>query len=110
MVIDHILPRAKDGSSAIDNLCYACSWCNSYKWSKTVGIDPQTKVETPLYNPRMQNWNEHFYWSEDGLSVIGLTPIGRATVETLRMNNEYIVTSRRYWVEAGWHPPQTITH
>ena len=38
--------------------------------------------------------------------IIGLTAIGRATVETLKMNNEFIVPARRHWVEAGWHPPQ----
>ena len=39
--------------------------------------------------------------------IVGLTAIGRATVEALKMNNEFIVPARRHWVEAGWHPPQT---
>ena len=39
-------------------------------------------------------------------SIIGLTAIGRATVETLKTNNVFIVPARRHWVEAGWHPPQ----
>ena len=38
--------------------------------------------------------------------IIGLTVIGRTTIETLKMNNEFIVPARRHWVEAGWHPPQ----
>jgi hypothetical protein len=42
-----------------------------------------------------------------GVYIIGLTVIGRATVETLKMNNEFIVPARRHWVEAGWHPPQS---
>jgi hypothetical protein len=59
----------------------------------------------PLYNPRTQEWQEHFRWSNDGVTIIGITAIGRATVDVLKMNNEYIVTARRHWVEAGWHPP-----
>jgi hypothetical protein len=58
-----------------------------------------------LFNPRTQHWYEHFRWSEDGAYIIGLTAIGRATVETLKMNSAYIVPARRHWVEAGWHPP-----
>lgn len=34
-----------------------------------------------------------------------LTPVGRATVEALQLNNEFIMPARRHWVMAGWHPP-----
>jgi hypothetical protein len=40
------------------------------------------------------------------LRIIGLMPAGRATVEALKMNNDYIVPARRLWVMAGWHPPR----
>jgi len=43
-------------------------------------------------------WAEHFAWSPDGAVIIGRTPIGRAT-------NEFIVNTRRFWVEAGRWPP-----
>ncbi len=39
--------------------------------------------------------------------IIGLTPIGRATIFALQMNNLVAVTVRRNWIAAGWHPPQT---
>ena len=58
-----------------------------------------------LFNPRTQMWTEHFAWSPDGTLIIGLTPLGRATVVALRLNNEFIVVARRFWVEAGWWPP-----
>jgi hypothetical protein len=39
----------------------------------------------------------------------GRTPIGRATVEALRLNNEFIVIARQFWVEAGhWPPPDDL--
>jgi len=70
------------------------------------GIDPLFGVEAPLFNPRVEQWSEHFQWSSDGSQITGLTPAGRATVATLRLNNEYVVASRRQWVAAGWHPPK----
>ena len=37
--------------------------------------------------------------------ISGITSVGRATIEALQMNNEYVVEARRFWVFAGWHPP-----
>ena len=104
MHIEHIIPQVKGGSSEESNLWLACAWCNSFKGTQTEATDPQTGQQAPLFNPRQQNWFEHFTWSTDGLWIIGLTPIGRATVAALRLNNEYIIPARRYWVLAGWHP------
>jgi hypothetical protein len=60
----------------------------------------------PLFNPRTQNWFEHFRWSEDGLRIIGLTPSGRATVGALHLSDDpNALTVRSYWVRVGWHPP-----
>ena len=39
----------------------------------------------PLFHPRQHHWSEHFQWQ--GTVVVGLTPIGRATVELLAMND-----------------------
>jgi hypothetical protein len=59
-----------------------------------------------LFNPRKQRWHEHFQWSLDATKIIGLTPEGRVTVETLQMNNEYVLAARHFWMIAGWHPPE----
>jgi len=106
MHVEHIMPLAHGGTSDESNLWLACGWCNSYKGAKTHGIDPLTGVEAPLFSPRKQQWSEHFLWSTNGSEIVGLTAIGRATVRALRLNNEYIVASRRQWVAAGWHPPK----
>jgi hypothetical protein len=125
MHVEHIIPLARGGRSDESNLCLArcmsnisfplpvvaaqtkaiCAWCNSYKWAQTHGVDPETHVEVPLFNPRTQQWHDHFCWSENGVYIIGLTAIGRATVDTLKMNNVCILPASRHWVEAGWHPP-----
>ena len=62
------------------------AWCNSYKWVQTHGFDPETRTEVPLFHPRTQPWHEHFRWSDNGVYIMGLTVIGRATVETLKMH------------------------
>lgn len=105
MQIDHIIPEAADGTSDTDNLWLACSTCNSHKAAKVSATDPQSGEIAPLFNPRLQNWADHFHWTDDGVRIVGLTPTGRATVEALRMNNIQILKSRFLWAGAGWHPP-----
>jgi hypothetical protein len=105
--VDHIKPRILGGSNTLENLCLACELCNQYKRAQTHSIDYQSGQHVPLFNPRLQDWSEHFTWSDDGLEIIGLSPEGRATVFALRMNNELAITVRKNWVKAGWHPPST---
>lgn len=69
-------------------------------------VDPETGTTVPLFNPRTQIWREHFIWDERGTLILGLTPIGRATIQALSMNDELRVSARRLWVQAGYHPPQ----
>ena len=104
--IDHIMPVARGGSNDEDNLCLACELCNGHKWAKTEAIDAESEKTSFLFNPRLQKWEDHFVWSANGIEVVGVTPIGRATIITLRMNDEPALTVRRYWVRAGWHPPK----
>ena len=106
MEIDHIQPESAGGETVLENLCLACVGCNSFKLDFQSGIDPETNTETPLFNPRSQIWSDHFEWSEDGLHLIGLSPVGRATIVRLRINRESVVNARRRWSAAGWHPPK----
>jgi hypothetical protein len=103
--IEHIIPESKGGVTGRENLWLACHSCNKFKGDRTQAIDPQTEEVVSLFNPRTQNWPEHFRWSLDGTLIIGSTPSGRATVEALQMNNDYVVEARRFWALAGWHPP-----
>ncbi|MEZ4862811.1 MAG: HNH endonuclease signature motif containing protein [Caldilineaceae bacterium] len=103
--IEHILPVASGGTSDENNLWVACAWCNGFKGVQVGALDPESGKEVSLFNPRSQRWAEHFRWSGDGTTIIGLTATGRATVIALQLNNEYILPARRHWVSAGWHPP-----
>ncbi len=104
--IDHIIPQAKGGPTMAANLCLACAACNGYKWANTHAIDPESGEKVALFNPRQQHWGEHFAWSEDGMTIIGLTTCGRATVIALKLNHPLAVSARSIWVSAGLHPPK----
>lgn len=106
--IEQLLPRAEGGSDEEENLWLSCSLCNRYKGSQTCADDPATGEAAPLFNPRRDSWSAHFPWSADGIRIEGLTPVGRATVEALKLNNELAVEVRRNWVLAGWHPQATV--
>ena len=103
--IEHIIPIAAGGLSEEENLWLACALCNGHKGTQTHHVDPASGEWVRLFNPRNQIWREHFAWSEDGLEILGLTVCGRATVEALKLNNEFLRRARRRWVAVGWHPP-----
>jgi hypothetical protein len=103
--LDHIIPIAKGGTDAEDNLWLACRLCNGFKGTQTHARDPGTSRWVRLFNPRRQRWARHFLWSDDGTRIIGRTVCGRATVVALQLNHVIAVMVRREWVAAGWHPP-----
>lgn len=105
LVPDHLIPEAKGGQTVRENLWMACRLCNEHKHARTHAVDPTTGKLTPLFNPRFQIWRLHFAWSPSGTHLIGLTAIGRATVDALNMNSHTVVETRKNWVAVGWHPP-----
>lgn len=84
--IEHIRAKQHHGGDEPENLAWSCPRCNAYKGPNLSSIDPQSQEVTMLFNPRSDDWNEHFV--QVGIEIIGLTPIGRCTVELLHMNDE----------------------
>ena len=82
--IEHIIPIKHGGTDDLDNLAWTCVRCNLSKSSNLSGIDNVTGQVVELFNPRTQNWSEHFAFQ--GAQIVGLTPTGRATVAVLNMN------------------------
>ena len=103
--IEHIIPVEKGGASTSDNLAFSCQGCNNYKYTKIEGYDQVTHQIVPLFHPRQQQWDEHFVWNEDYTLIIGLTPIGRATVDTLHLNRVGVMNLRQVLSIAKKHPP-----
>lgn len=104
-VFEHVIPVVRGGETALDNLALACGGCNGHKYTKIEAFDVTTHEPTQLYNPRYHRWQVHFSWSDDYLAIIGLTPIGRATVDALKLNRQGVLNIRRLLRLAGQHPP-----
>ena len=83
---------------------YVCSLCNAYKGPNLTAIDPVTNRVSGLFHPRRHSWQEHFAFV--GPTIIGLTPIGRATVRLLNMNDyPGCLCERNSWL-LGTCPPK----
>ena len=104
--IEHLFPKALGGETVEENLWLACRECNSHKAKKIKAIDSLTGKRVKLFNPRRQIWSEHFEFSQDYSQIIGKTVCGRATVESLQMNNSYQTTARLAWTETNKFPPK----
>jgi hypothetical protein len=110
IAIDHLKPKSLGGSDDLDNLALACRRCNERRYNFTTGLDPKSQKEVSIFNPRVERWAEHFIWTKDGMKVLGVTPVGRATCYRLDFNDEFhnqrfIQESRQLWIQGGWHPP-----
>lgn len=103
--VEHIVPVSVGGANQEDNLWLACRRCNSFKADRVKAIDTATNRSAPLFNPRFDQWNQHFAWSICGTQIVGRSEVGRATVEALRLNHSLIVAAREMWVRCGVHPP-----
>lgn len=103
--VEHVIPVHYGGANTLENLALACQGCNSHKYTKREKADPVGGAIVPLYHPRQQKWQEHFQWSDDFTVIIGITAIGRATVEALKMNRPGVVNLRRVLYALGEHPP-----
>lgn len=103
--LDHVMPLSLGGTTAVENLALACFHCNRRKSNAIRAMDPTTRQEVPLFNPRADTWREHFAWSDDGLEIIPLTAPGRATLHALELNRERVKRIREADVAVGRHPP-----
>lgn len=102
---EHIIPLVLNGKTELVNLARSCGLCNNNKRDKIEHIDPLTQQVVRLYNPRQDIWTDHFQWSDDDLYIIGLTPIGRATIELLKLNRSNAQNLRKLLKMADLHPP-----
>ena len=102
--VDHIVPRSKGEDNSFDNLAQSCESCNTFKSDEVRTMDPTSGDVVPLFHPRNDIWVNHFEIELFTAQVLGLTPIGRATVELLRMNSPFQVRARARWILIGMYP------
>lgn len=82
--IEHVVAEKHGGKTTSANLAWACPHCNRFKGTDLGSLDPETGQLTPFFNPRAQEWREHFHIQ--GAHIVPLTPEGRFTVAVLRFN------------------------
>ncbi len=81
---------------------WRCHRCNLRKGPNLTGIDPYTGELVPLFHPRRDEWNAHFRWQ--GMQIEGVSPVGRATVQVLAMNDARRLELRTKWMMLGGPP------
>jgi hypothetical protein len=101
--IDHIIPEIAGGATTAENLALACVSCSLRKGARQLLKDPETGEVVPVFNPRQQIWKEHFGWK--GVEVVGLTAVGRATIEALSLNRPIMLAIRGEEAFFNRHPP-----
>lgn len=77
-------------------MALACFHCNRQKADR-VNITAESGESIALFNPRQNK--------VDGLSIVGLTLTGNATIEALALNRERVMNIRSVDREIGRHPP-----
>ena len=100
--IDHIIAEKHHGQTVAENLALSCYGDNAYKGPNIAGIDPETGRLTRLFHPRQDEWRIHFAWN--GPVVLGLTPVGRTTIDVLRINLPERTEHRRLLIASGVFP------
>ncbi len=101
--VEHIIPRSLGGRSEMDNLAWACPSCNLHKSDRIeVAVGEEAEIVS-LFNPRRDEWTDHFCW--EGYRLIGLTRIGRVTIEALLLNHERRIRIRQAEAMFALFPP-----
>jgi hypothetical protein len=101
--VEHIIPRSRGGSSQLDNLALSCPSCNLHKSNRVEVPSPDGGEQMPLFQPRTDDWRDHFCY--DGDYMTGLTPVGRATVEALLLNDDRKIKIRQAEAWFDLFPP-----
>lgn len=97
--LEHIRARQHRGSDDVSNRALACPDCNAFKGPNLTAYTPDTDELVSIFNPRLDEWTEHFELA--GPEILGKTPIGRATVGLLNMNDPIRVEMRSLLIESG---------
>ncbi len=102
--VEHIVPTSQQGADEESNAALSCRSCNLKKSDHQTGIDETTQTEVRLFNPREDRWDEHFQVDSDSAEILGLSPVGRATVARLDLNAPDQLQARQQWMRLRLYP------
>lgn len=101
--MEHIIAEKHDGITESENLALSCPCCNRFKGTDLGSIDQQTRKLTPFFNPRVQQWSDHFRL--EGGTIVPLTPEGRVTAKILQFNLLERILEREQLIGIREYPP-----
>jgi hypothetical protein len=100
--VDHVISLKHGGSNAVENLAYACAFCNRQKGTDLGSIDWQTGNLVRFFNPRQDNWSEHF--KLNGSTILSVTIIGEVTVRLFGFNDNSRILERQELMAENRYP------
>jgi hypothetical protein len=100
--VEHIKAQQHVTDDRPSNLAWCCPRCNRKKGPNLTGVDPLTQTITRLFHPRNDQWSRYFRWN--GPILEALTPVGRATIAVLDLNNGDRVRLRQALIAEGVFP------
>ena len=100
--VEHIISEKHSGPTVEGNLALACVFCNRAKGTDIAGLATATGGLCRLFNPRIDNWREHFFL--EGTHIVGRTDIGTATASVLGFNVSSRLLEREEVQRAGRYP------
>ena len=103
--VDHIISEKHGGPTVVENLAYACTFCNRAKGSDIGSIVWRTRTFSRFFNPRTDWWAEHF--ALDGVAIIPLSDIGEVTACILDFNDSDRLLERQLVQVIGRYPSAT---
>src|SRR4051794_5939495 len=71
--IEHVIAEKHGGATTEENLALACVFCNQFKGSDIASMSPTSGQLIRLFNPRLDQWSEHFTLAADGGTIAPLT-------------------------------------
>lgn len=102
--VEHIVPPKQGGSDDESNLALSCRACNLFKSSHLEYADPESGDETPLFNPRSDQWADCFRIDIETGAIVGRNATGRATIACLSINSSAQCAARMDWMRLGLFP------
>lgn len=100
--VEHIIAEKHGGTTTSQNLALACPYCNRFKGTDLGSLDPDTGQLTSFFNPRTQQWADHFQLN--GAQITPLTPEGRVTANILQFNHPDRLQERERLIQVRKYP------
>ena len=99
--VDHIISLKHGGSEELENLAYACPFCNVNKGADIAALSYSGELMS-LFHPRLDVWEDYFRMN--GAVIEPLSPRGEAKARLLRFNHALRVNERQELIALGAYP------